>query len=57
MKDSHKRSFDQRRKYGRIEGVERLHLGKGRIVPQNVERKSVEMCGAREGPKKVEGST
>ena len=53
----HKRSFDERRRHSKIEGIERLRLGKRRIVLQNSERNSVEMCGARGGPKKVEGST
>ena len=40
-----------------MEGVERLRLGKRRIVTQDAWRNPVEVCGARGGPKQVEGST
>ena len=57
LEDSHKASLNKERRYGRIEGVERLHIGKRRIVSQDAERDLVEMCKARGGPKKIEGST
>ena len=38
LEDSHKGSLNKEIRYGRIEGVERLHIGKRRIVSQDAER-------------------
>ena len=56
MEDSHKRSFVERKRHGRIKGVKRLCIGKRRIVSQDAKWNPVEMCRARGSLKKVEGS-
>ena len=47
LEDSHKGSLNKERRYGRIEGVERLHIGKRRIVSQDAERDCRDVQGKR----------
>lgn len=55
LEDSHKEGLDERRRYDKI--FERICPGERRTILQDARRNLVEVCGARRGPKKVEGST
>ena len=52
--DLHKGSFDEGRKRHRTKGTKRLHLGKGRTVPQDARWSFVQMCGTGGSLEKIE---